>query len=76
MVIFLLLITLGLHGCLAKDICTKSAVLQELGMVQMAVAKKIPVKGDLSVQKELVDIYGKEFSITLWYLYFKCMYCR
>ena len=49
---------------MARDICTKSAVLQELGKVQMAVPQKIPVTGDLSVQKELEELYGKEFFVS------------
>ena len=60
MLIFLLI--LSLNGSLARDICTKSAVLAEFGAVKMAVPKKVPLTGDLSVQKELVDLFGKDFQ--------------
>ena len=65
MLAFLFCVFLGINGSLARDICTRSSVLQEWGSVKMAVTKKIPMTGDLSVQKELVDNFGKDISTSL-----------
>ena len=45
----------------ARDVCTKSAVLEELGIIKGASPKSVPIYANVKSHNEVVDKLGKHF---------------
>lgn len=59
MLLWMLWIIILHHHSLARDICTKSAVLEQTGIVQMATSKSLPISADVTSQLEVVQSLGE-----------------
>ena len=62
--VFLWIYVLVINGAYARDICTPSAVLEELGSVRRGVTKSIPINADLSAHMEIADTLGMYYNYS------------
>ena len=46
-------------GAKGRDICTKSSILQEYGVIHVSMPKSVTVTADVTAEMELSDNFGK-----------------